>query len=114
MLKAKVFALPSNSHFRILITSDIHLNIEKIHKLGDWLAQENRSVDFILCCGDMCNFNPSDSHISELVAACEGEMSSIIGALENIVRGFFIFQEITTQGLRCRSRMRDLDSRLTL
>jgi len=72
---------------RILITSDVHLALDKVIKLGEWMWAGNgnkEGVDFVLCCGDLTNMDPANNHIQELVNACEGEMSAVVACLERV------------------------------
>ncbi|KYQ93708.1 hypothetical protein DLAC_05095 [Tieghemostelium lacteum] len=69
---------------KILIASDIHLAIDNIKKLGETLERKIDEIDYVFLPGDLCNFDPKNCDNSELVSACEGEMSSVISAFENI------------------------------
>jgi len=85
MFQKRFLNAPTSTSLKILVTSDIHLALEKINQLGDWLTLHNKeNVDFIICCGDLTNMDPADQGVQELVSACEGEMSSVLARLENV------------------------------
>eukprot|EP00026_Physarum_polycephalum_P014189 Phypoly_transcript_14677.p1 GENE.Phypoly_transcript_14677~~Phypoly_transcript_14677.p1 ORF type:complete len:287 (+),score=22.88 Phypoly_transcript_14677:112-972(+) len=84
MYQLKFLKSPTSNNLTILLTSDVHNALDKINVLGEWLSQRKREIDFIICSGDLTNFDPANEHIPELVSACEGEMSSVISGLENV------------------------------
>eukprot|EP01132_Coremiostelium_polycephalum_P007452 gene7452-9158_t len=71
---------------KILIASDIHLAFNNIQKLGTKMLERKEDLNYLFCPGDMCNFNPINCDNAQLVSTCEGEMSAVIAALENVYR----------------------------
>ena len=70
---------------KILITSDVHTNIEAIVLLTHWMAEKRIVVDFILVPGDIADMKKEDQEIPEkLHSLGMGDASSVLSALEKI------------------------------
>ncbi|GAM24016.1 hypothetical protein SAMD00019534_071910 [Acytostelium subglobosum LB1] len=82
----------TNTTLRILLVTDLHMNLDNIKKLGKDIINANEKLDYILCSGDISNFDPDDYGMegeAEKTAACEGEMSAAIIELDNIHKDTF-------------------------
>jgi len=69
---------------KLLIASDIHLSFKNIDLLGQVIKDRNEKIDYLICPGDICNFNPVNCNDEQLVKECEEEMKKIFIALETI------------------------------
>ncbi|KAH3760357.1 ser/thr phosphatase family protein [Pelomyxa schiedti] len=74
----------SKTRLRILVVSDMHAKMECLHALAKWATRSHEEIDLILLPGDLGSFKSTDVSIPEKCCECEGEMSSVIGYLENL------------------------------
>eukprot|EP00742_Colponemidia_sp_Colp-10_P001882 GILJ01002013.1.p1 GENE.GILJ01002013.1~~GILJ01002013.1.p1 ORF type:complete len:301 (-),score=11.35 GILJ01002013.1:609-1511(-) len=73
------------SSLRILLTSDHHLDMVRLQHLSDWWVNNNQSADLIVAAGDLTNLQTSEQDLPQFVSNCEGEMTSVLSALERML-----------------------------
>ncbi|KAF2075661.1 hypothetical protein CYY_003034 [Polysphondylium violaceum] len=74
----------TNKTIKLLIASDIHLSYKNIDALAQVVRDRNEKIDYVICPGDVCNFNPDNCNNDDMVRECEDEMKKIMIALEAI------------------------------
>jgi Icc-related predicted phosphoesterase len=75
-----------NGHNTIVlcIVSDPHCEIENIHRLADLLVQKEISPDIVIVPGDIVSMSRNDQDDASICAAAVGEVSSMLGSVEQI------------------------------